>query len=267
MLLVCPLTSRPDVYNAEFWRILAGNLAMLQDFGTGKPNIIVPTIFASALWSLHYEWWFYMLYFPIKTRVEESNQSRLVGGLSISAALIYIFLPYAIPRLIMYFTIWWIGVEMGRSCMAKGRVVALDIRTSLGAAFAVSCILTIQCLREHTHLNMGVHPFLEPRHFIAAIAAVGTALIWQKAKWKGFNALKVGVFIAPISYSLYIAHQPLLAEAHYLAWIGNPWVRYLGYASILLLFCIITELKINPILKVFALRLSQGNAPPSPPSS
>ena len=55
MLVISMATLRPDFQDINFWRILAGNLAMLQDFGTGKPNVIVPAIFASALWSLHYE--------------------------------------------------------------------------------------------------------------------------------------------------------------------------------------------------------------------
>ena len=43
------------------------NLMMLQDISSLKPNVVVdPYMHNSPLWSLSYEWWFYMLYFPIQ---------------------------------------------------------------------------------------------------------------------------------------------------------------------------------------------------------
>ncbi len=47
-------------------RDLAGNLLMFQDFSYAKPGVFVsPFLGNSPLWSLSYEWWFYMLFFPI----------------------------------------------------------------------------------------------------------------------------------------------------------------------------------------------------------
>jgi peptidoglycan/LPS O-acetylase OafA/YrhL len=46
-------------------RTILGNLFMLQDVETIKPGTIVTTYGNSALWSLSYEWWFYMLFIPI----------------------------------------------------------------------------------------------------------------------------------------------------------------------------------------------------------
>lgn len=263
MLVISMATLRPDFQDINFWRILAGNLAMLQDFGTGKPNVIVPAIFASALWSLHYEWWFYMLYYPIKTNLRRQLQPYIVAIFSILSALIYIRFPYPLPRIIMYFVIWWIGVDMAYSYARRGKVLAHDIKVSYFGTFAVACILISQCLAKNVSVQLGVHPFLEPRHFIDAVAIAGVAFVWQKAKWAGFDWLKIGTLIAPISYALYISHQPLLIQASYLGWISNPWLRYFCYAIILLIFCWTTEIKFYPFLKSLAAK-TLGSKPMSP---
>jgi len=254
MLAVCMATLNPNFQDINFWRMLAGNLAMLQDFSAGKPNVIVPPIFASALWSLHYEWWFYMLYYPIKTSVDQRYQSYVVAFFSFIAALIYINLPYPLPRLVMYFVIWWIGVDMAHSYTTRGKVSVLDIKASYFGAFAVACILIPKCLAQNANIQLGVHPYVEPRHFMAVIMIVGVGFVWQKAKWIGFDFLRIGTLIAPISYALYISHQPLLVEASYLGWIGDSWLRYCCYAIIVLLFCWITELRLYPLLRSFIIR-------------
>ena len=249
MLIICSIITRQDIGSAEYWRLIIGNLMMLQDYYAGKPNVIVPTIFASALWSLSYEWWFYMLYHPLRTLLRESAQKRTVVTFSVASALIYTFYPFALPRLIMYFAIWWIGVELARSYKSNGKVEFKDLKISLTTALIISIILAVKCLIEINKLNCCMHPFLEFRHFIGATAAVLTALAWQKAKWKGFGMLKVGTIIAPISYSLYITHQPFVLDASYLGFIGNPWVRYLCYITIMIAFCVITELTLYPWIK------------------
>jgi peptidoglycan/LPS O-acetylase OafA/YrhL len=48
----------------DFFFQLFGNLVMLQDFEAGKPGVwFSPLGGDSPLWSLSYEWWFYMLFF------------------------------------------------------------------------------------------------------------------------------------------------------------------------------------------------------------
>ena len=53
LFLVAALIERPHVLSYPFLKVLFGNLLMLQDFDLAKPNVIVPTLFAGALWSLH----------------------------------------------------------------------------------------------------------------------------------------------------------------------------------------------------------------------
>ena len=51
-----------------------------------------------------------------------------------------------------------------------------------------------------------------------------------------------GCWIAPVSYAIYIAHQPLLTEATYLQGRLPPHLEKLAYFLVLILFCCITEL-------------------------
>lgn len=233
---------------------------MLQDFSSGKPNVIVPTLFASALWSLHYEWWFYMLYHPVSSRVRRGHQSLLVASGSVLAALLYVVFPYAVPRLLMYFVTWWAGVDLARSYIANGRVRVSDTVITGVCIFMVSAILlgnAILYRESGGALKFGIHPILELRHFVAAGVTLIVALIWQWAKWWGFGLLRPGVIIAPISYSLYISHQPLLANANYLGRIGSTALEYVLYLVILLTFCWAAELKLFPAIRT----LQIGNKP------
>lgn len=252
MLVLSAIIIQPDAGNPEFWKTLCGNLLMLQDFESGKPHVIVPTLFASALWSLHYEWWFYMLYYPVATHVGRERQGAMVVVLAIVAAVFYTRFPYALPRLVMYFMIWWAGVELARSYLKHGRVQLKDLYLPFLGLLAISAALMVPVARsylESRRLQFGVHPMLEFRHFAAAILTMVIALVWQAVRWRGFAVLRPGVFIAPISYSLYIAHQPLLSYADYLRFLNRTVLEHAIYLVVLLLFCYLTELRFYRSLK------------------
>jgi len=244
-VLVCLLTGT-SISSPGFLRKLVGNLLMLQDFTGGKPHVIVRALFSASLWSLHYEWWFYMLYFPIVTRVRPGLQTVLVGIGGILAALSYLFWPYPPNRLLMYFPIWWAGVVMARIYIADGRITMKSMGTSLwflaGIAFILS-VSAVSYLRGGGRFMPGLHPLLEVRHVSASVAIIGLAAIWQYAGWKGFRPLLGwGCWIAPISYALYIAHEPLLEEASYLRGCVPHRVEELAYVLVLLVFCVVSEL-------------------------
>ncbi|MFZ0408477.1 MAG: acyltransferase family protein [Cyanobium sp.] len=250
MLLLAGAILRPNLADLEFWKILGGNLLMLQDFESGKPNVIVPTLFASALWSLHYEWWFYMVYHPLATRVAKGKQSFLVAAIAIIAAILYTGKPLPLTGLLMYFLIWWAGVDLARSYIANGKVLLRDILPTMLSISVVGAILLGEVLSHYRlsggTIRPGIHPILELRHFAAAFATLIAALAWQKARWFGFSLLKPGLLIAPISHSLYIAHQPFLADATYPRGIHNIVIQYSLYLAVLLGFCWFTEIKLYP---------------------
>jgi peptidoglycan/LPS O-acetylase OafA/YrhL len=152
----------------------------------------------------------------------------------------------------MYFVIWWAGVDLARSYISYGRVRPIDALASGFSIIVISAILVGDVMVHNQGggaLQFGIHPILELRHFVAAAVTLVVALAWQKAKWLGFSLLKPFTIIAPISYSLYISHQPLLTGATYLNVIGHRSIEYALYLAILLLFCWFTELKLYPALR------------------
>ncbi len=120
MFVVAAIVERAPVASGAFWRQLGGNLLMLQDFAGGKPGVLVPAIFAGALWSLGYEWWFYMFYFPAATRLPRGRQDHIVGIVGVAAALSYLAWPNFVSRLLFYFPAWWAGAALARQYLAEG---------------------------------------------------------------------------------------------------------------------------------------------------
>ena len=61
MFAMASATARAPVFESP--ARLIGNMLMLQDFENGKPAVICSPVYGNTpLWSLHYEWWFYMFF-------------------------------------------------------------------------------------------------------------------------------------------------------------------------------------------------------------
>lgn len=111
---------------------LAANLLFLQDFSSGKPGVWFSTFAGNApLWSLSYEWWFYMMFFPIWKLVPYKAQIHLVAVISIIGFGTYSMIPNQLSLFLMYFLIWWCGAEMAREFMAIGSVSFSSLRAPL----------------------------------------------------------------------------------------------------------------------------------------
>ena len=63
-----------------------------------------------------------------------------------------------------------------------------------------------------------VFPILQIRDFCSCLAVVVAALVWQRFRWRWFNAL-FGVFLlaAPISYGLYCLHYVIALRGSFFA--------------------------------------------------
>ncbi len=240
------------------WRTLLGNIFMLQDVISQKPNVISAAYMGNGvLWSLSYEWWFYMLFFVLATYVKKEQLNRWVNIMVILAAASYILYPFIVNRLMMYFAIWWIGVRFADSYLKGERIT---IKSIMPYAFVLGAVIALLALNLYIHFSytkvysypLVAYPFIELRHFVFAIMVMFGAVIWKNWHWIGFNSV-FGIFkyLAPCSYVIYISHHYLVIEATYLNFIPNKVIEYGLYIVLMILFSYVLEVVVyNRIRKL-----------------
>jgi peptidoglycan/LPS O-acetylase OafA/YrhL len=120
-------TQLPDINVKE----LVGNIFMLQDISALKPNVICDPFMGNApLWSLSYEWWFYMIFIVVVTKVKH-NTSLIIYVIGTVAALTYLVYPNFINRELMYLIIWWIGTDMAKLHLNQSEVTFKSLKVPI----------------------------------------------------------------------------------------------------------------------------------------
>ncbi|EAZ88671.1 acyltransferase family protein [Crocosphaera chwakensis] len=234
------------------WSELLGNLLMLQDF-SAKPGILVRPFLANyPLWSLSYEWWFYLLFFPFYKSIlfQLNNRIYFVFIVSFISYVIYIIYPNAIALYLAYFIIWWCGVEAADIYLKQQRFTVRSMKPILICLFLMSIISFIPVISIST-IRLGYYPFLNFRHFASAFLAILAGLIWYVNKLRYFDSI-LGFFyiISPISYGIYILHYPILAQLHLHKYGLNLHISLEYTLKLLLIFSLayLVEIKLQPMV-------------------
>lgn len=237
------------------WRTLLGNLLMLQDSRAGKPGVWFDVFGDNLpLWSLSYEWWFYLLFFPIYTYVPARYQLGLVAALSLTGLMTYVALPNQISLFLLYFILWWTGLEFARTYCQGVTPTFFTQRHSL-AVLGGFCLLVplalIFLMPPPSHWVFGYHPLLEIRHFWACFFLAVLSLLWSRAGWRYFQPI-LGWFayVAPISYALYAFHFPICVCSRSIGGIyDSPWMP-IGAVALTLVLAYLVEVPLqNAIVK------------------
>ena len=240
------------------WNDLLGNLFMLQDKNTAG-SWFYPYLGNSPLWSLSYEWWFYMLFFATMT-IWKGNPMRQRGtalALGIVGYATFQLYPNQISLFAGYFILWWAGLEVAREYIETGvvtwrRQMFSYISTGLlTIAWGIPAYFAYQ-ERGFTHLE--AHPFIELRHFSSIFFVLIFGMAWYKLGFPGYRwTLRVFTRLAPVSYALYIIHLPIIAFAIYRPIFGNVWLEFLWVAPLILLLSWLIEQplqkQINKVLR------------------
>ena len=243
---------------------MIGNILMLQDVKSLKLNVIVsPFLGNIPLWSLAYEWWFYMLFYLVYKYCGHFSKLYIyIYVISLVAGISYLFYPFFINRILMYFMIWWIGYELANHYLSKSRIslnsvkVHLVFLTLLCLLLGYNVFLNLENWSNILNLkaSIGVSPWLEFRHFTFSLISIILAIVWYKLKWFGFRNT-IGLFtpLAKISYCLYISHYFMVSTATYLNFIPFFWLRFFLYLCVCILFSYIIERIIFPKCNKFIL--------------
>ena len=249
---------------------LLGNLGMLQDFKGGKPGVWVPPLFGNvALWSLSYEWWFYMMFFPLYRYVRASLRIHVVAAISLIGFATYWLHFNQVSLFLMYFILWWTGAELGRAYLEKQSITFASQKSSiiyLGILTALVAVPIVVAQRTHQALSFGMHPILEFRHFAACLIFLVGGLFWSRMKWIGFRTLfGVFAFVSPISYALYVFHYPLAVKSSFLNAIPSLPLRIVGYLAVTFLLAYLAEVPfqnwINRVTDRFTRRVKTKTMP------
>jgi peptidoglycan/LPS O-acetylase OafA/YrhL len=235
--------SKNGLQSIDRWTFL-GNAFMLQDMSMLKPNVICePFLGNSPLWSLSYEWWFYMLFFFLVRSLKE-KASTVVYIVGAVAALTYLLLPNFINRELMYLVIWWAGADMAKLYIDEAQITIKTLKKPLSALVLLILVLALNVkLHNSNNTAIGISPLLELRHFSFALMSILLAILWKKMKWIGFGRT-LGVFepVASISFGIYISHWFLIIQAHYLdTIISNELYRLCVYILICIMFSYVVE--------------------------
>ncbi|CAN5799906.1 hypothetical protein BH11PLA1_BH11PLA1_13470 [soil metagenome] len=196
---------------------LAGNLAMLQSFDTGRGGVwFTQYQHNGTLWSLAYEWWYYMLFFPLAglALVKPRVQPWAALAISIAATLVVWAAPNPPALYLAWLAIWWSGVELAREYIRTGR---LTMRAQAPSIVALALLLAMWLGYAATHRELvsidqlGRSPMNDIRAFAFSLCVLVGGLVWYSVGFPGFRWI-FGWFtpLAPISYGLYVFHFPIL---------------------------------------------------------
>ena len=231
---------------------LCGNILMLQDNAFLKPGTWVnPFLGNLPLWSLSYEWWFYMMFFPILNSAIFKSKYRIhiITIFSAISYLIYLAYPNQASLICSYFIIWWSGVELAHIYIHQQRFSFNRIKPIL-ISLAVMITLTAVNVIVKKDFRLGYYPFLLFRNFGASFLIILLGWLWYRQKMRFFSQI-LGVFaiLAPISYGLYVSHFTILLRWEWLNDnISNIWA--LNIVKIMLSFGLayLVEIKLQPLV-------------------
>jgi peptidoglycan/LPS O-acetylase OafA/YrhL len=231
------------------WVSLIGNLLFLQDLSVVKPGTLFGTYYGNAaLWSLSYEWWFYLFFYSLMKWVPVQRQTDLVGIMCFGAAVTMMIMPHAVAYWAAYFIIWWVGNTLARDNMMDRRRA---VRWLTASCLVVVTATMIRIIWHGETRLAGVFPILMARHFsfalLVAVVLVRTDLFRRhnRPSWTWIFAL-----FAPVSYGLYVLHYPLAADAPWLAQFGlrsGGWAAVFYGAAALGMACLV-ELLVQPFI-------------------
>ena len=180
-----------SIFSDLSWQTLLGNICMLQK--------LVTRVWGSngPLWSLMYEWWFYILYilvFFINKR--KPVLTACLIGLVFILSLFIPYMEYKWITVINYFFAWYLGVIAADWYL--GRLGNVREKFML-----ISYLVAVLAIATHLKGNKYMSDYYMA---VAFVGVVYLSLLFYK-QLRYFQVLQP---LGDFSYSLYVIHMPVI---------------------------------------------------------
>lgn len=251
------------VLDKRTWFDLLGNLINMQDLPVMEGTNVKP-YFNAPLWSLSYEWFFYIMYLPLIWYSRKKNFCiyNISLVLSFLGFLFYLFYPNKIALNFIYLIIWSTGADIAENYfLSKKYLIKIFIKHIFVFLFFSIVFFSLYMLDIDQDGLAKRHWFRIFQHFFVSLGLISIAFIWKKAKWLFFDKIfKTFNNVAPFSYALYVIHQPIMIL--FFKNYGNKKLDPIEIICSMAITIIISwalEVKLQPIINQYSKRFIKIN--------
>lgn len=247
---------------------LFGTLLAMQDVETLKPGVIVePFMKNEPLWSLSYEIVFYVIFYIIM-KAAGGKFNKLIPYVGAGSCLAYVCFALQPSHWVLvcaYFQVWWTGTVMAHIYLNGEYRINKMKSTITWLAILSTTSLLIAC-------NVGFsgfyqYPLLPFRHFAVAFFLVILSFSPPARLFLKYCQIFHGAFLylASISYGLYILHWPILIQYGQ----SRGLLSFIVSISFLLACCHLFDRELDRTVKrwIKAQRAKHSKATPIAPTS
>jgi len=198
------------------FRQLLGNIFMVQNYPTQPGTFCVGFADNIPLWSLSFEWWFYMMFYPINRWVPRSTQKFLVIAIGVAGLILNQLHPNSAYLYLIFFIIWWTGVELAHEFRKTGDISFSQQKVTAALVGVPLFWYTVAMWQWHQQghsLDLNNYPLWNFRYFLMTPVLLGAIFVWRQIRFAGFDRT-FGYFrrLGAISFALYVFHYPIICD-------------------------------------------------------
>ncbi len=196
------------------------------------------------LWSLSYEWWFYVLFFGVFVGSRGKVRWWSAMLISLVGLVTDVIVPNQLSLVASYFVLWWTGAALASEWVEAGRVTIRRQAPAVAGALVITlgwtAVAALQARQTGT-FDLYHHPGLTARHFITTLLVVGVGWAWVRMGGFGIERLlRPFGRVAPFSYALYVMHLPFIFIAKTIS-TGSGVLDFLWITPLLFGLCWVIE--------------------------